>query len=63
MELMINRAIERGELTGGLDSTDVVAHVLGPVLYRAALQRLPVTAGFIAAVVHSAIDAHTPDPP
>jgi AcrR family transcriptional regulator len=53
MDEMIDQAVERGDLDRKLDRTDVVARTLGPLIYRTAMQRMEVTAGFIDDLVDS----------
>jgi AcrR family transcriptional regulator len=50
---MIDRGVERGELKQELDPEDVLAKVFGPIIYRSAMQRRPVTPEFIDGIVDS----------
>jgi AcrR family transcriptional regulator len=55
IETMINRATARGELTRELDPADVLAKTLGSIIYRSAMQRMPVTDEFIDDIVESVV--------
>jgi AcrR family transcriptional regulator len=55
IETMVNRAVERGELTRELDPADVLAKTMGSIIYRSAMQRMPVTDEFIDDIVDSVV--------
>jgi len=51
---VIERALERGELSRSRDARELVASILGPILYRRFFSREPLDEAFIRYVVHSA---------
>jgi len=53
--LVVERAHKRGELPRGRQPADVVAAVIGPLIYHRWLSREPLGDRFVKAVVESAV--------
>jgi Tetracyclin repressor-like, C-terminal domain len=51
----IERAQERGELSKSRDAREIVASILGPILYRRFFSREPLDEAFLKSAVQSAL--------
>jgi hypothetical protein len=52
---VIERAQERGELAKSRDALEIVASILGPILYRRFFSREPLDEAFLKSVVESVL--------
>ncbi|MES2185845.1 MAG: TetR/AcrR family transcriptional regulator [Pseudomonadota bacterium] len=57
---MFARALARGELPPGADTGEIMERAIGPIYIRAFMTRQPMTAGFLARVVDSALVGFSP---
>jgi hypothetical protein len=55
MQYMVTRAVAKGELNESCRVDDLVAALLGPLVYRVTIQGLPADDGFLVAVVEGAL--------
>jgi AcrR family transcriptional regulator len=55
--IIVGRAIERGQLPGGTESTDLVETVAARIWFRIMVNRLPVSDPWLSEVVDSAVEA------
>jgi len=53
--IVVERAQKRGELSSGVDSSEIIATVLGPLYYRRWFSREPLDENFVRGVVHRAV--------
>ena len=52
-QAMFDRAVERGELDGSVDTGDIIERVVGPLYFRYFVSRRPVTDDFLRGLVDS----------
>jgi Tetracyclin repressor-like, C-terminal domain len=57
VRVAVRRAVERGEIEAGRDAELIDELLLGPIIYRRRLSRLPVSEGFVEAVVDTFLRA------
>jgi hypothetical protein len=63
---IVQRAQDRGELPDDLDAQVVVGAIVGPIVFRKVIQRLPVDATYVASCIDVAIaglSLSRPSPP
>jgi hypothetical protein len=60
MEEALADALERGELTGRPDASELVARLIGPLFFRLLMQQEPVTDRFIDRLIDETLAPYTP---